>query len=74
MTNQTDMDLTAVRAYAAVRTGTVVSFTSGAMVVDVNGVNVRAGYLTSYGATVGDLVALLLQDASWLVLGKVAGV
>lgn len=71
--NLTDMVQTSERERAVIRTGVVVSFGSGMLVVSVGGSNVRAGYLASYGPTVGDEVAVALQDASWLVLGRVVG-
>lgn len=40
------------------------------LTVDVQGGPVFPGHLSSYGAVVGDTVALLRQDQSWLVLGS----
>lgn len=73
-TNQTDMTLTPIRERAVVRRGTVVQTGSdGRVLVDIGGVSVRAGHVTSYAPTPGEQVALALQDASWLVLGAVSG-
>lgn len=73
MTNITDMELTAEKTYASVRTGRVVSFSGAVLIVNIGGTQIRAGYLTSYGPTVGDIVAVTHQDGSWLVQGRVAG-
>lgn len=68
-TNLTDMTLTPVRERALVRNGVVVA-TGIPVTVDVGGVNVQAGRMTHYTPTVGDKVALVVQDASWLILGE----
>lgn len=53
------------------RTGTVVSFIDGALNVQVaGGAVVSAGYLDSYQPTVGDVVAIVLQRSTWLVIGR----
>lgn len=70
MTNQIDLILTPEKQYAVVRTGVVVSSTSSKVSVDVSDTVLEAGYLDWYTPAAGDRVALLLQDASWLCLGK----
>lgn len=55
------------------RTGTVISFDDGELVVQVaGGAIAQAGYLASYLPIVGDVVALILQRSTWLALGKIA--
>lgn len=73
MTNITDMELTAEKTYASMRTGKVVSFSAAMLVVNIGGTQIRAGYLATYGPTVGDTVAVTHQDGSWLVHGRVVG-
>jgi hypothetical protein len=60
--------------YAELGTGVVVSFTTNQAVVSVRGSTFTAAYLEGTVLTVGALVAVLRQDASWLVLGVLAGV
>lgn len=72
MTNQTDLVLTPVKERAVIRTGTVLSSTASSVIVEVSGRQVDAGYLDWYTPVAGDLVALALQDASWLCLGRIA--
>lgn len=53
------------------RTGVVVSFEDGVLMVRVAGGNVtRCGYLDSYMPIVNDVVALVLQRSTWLCLGR----
>lgn len=53
------------------RTGTVLSFLEGELSVQVAGGQVfRAGYLDSYQPVIGDVVSLVLQRSTWLVLGR----
>lgn len=57
----------------AIRTGRVFALDGGAVRVEVNGGLVDAGYLTSYVPRLNDTVALVRQDAGWLVLGSLYG-
>lgn len=57
-----------------IRTGTVSSVTATTLDVLVGGTTIQAAYLESYAAAEGDLVVVGNQDASWVVLGKQAGV
>lgn len=59
---------------AQIRTGTVGSVTATTLDVLVGGTTIVAAYLDSYAPVVGDLVVVGKQDASWVVLGKQAGV
>ncbi|MFJ9029824.1 hypothetical protein ACIRQP_15075 [Streptomyces sp. NPDC102274] len=75
MTNQTPMLVAAANGpYAQVRTGTVSGVSDTALRVNVGGTTITASYLIGYQAAEGDLVLLLRQDASWCVLGALAGV
>lgn len=60
--------------WSQVRTGTVSSFTTNQAVVSVGGTTFTASYLKGTTLTVGALVAVLRTDASWLILGVLAGV
>lgn len=60
--------------YAQMRTGTVVSFTTNQARVSVGGATFSASYLRDTVLAVGDLVAVLQQGGSWLILGAYAGV
>jgi hypothetical protein len=60
--------------FSQLRTGTVVSFTANVAVVSVGGSDFEAAYLQGTTLTVGALVAVLRQDGSWLILGRLAGV
>jgi hypothetical protein len=44
---------------------------TGPTVVEVQGTEINAGVLSSYTPVVGDNVAVLRCQSSWLVLGKV---
>jgi hypothetical protein len=65
--------------YAQVRVGVVSSATANQVIVNVGGSSVPASWVAPFGVTnpappiLGDLVVVLRQDASWTVLGKVAG-
>lgn len=50
------------------RIGTVVSVYP--LVVDIEGTLAPVGCLSSYGPIIGDAVALLRQDSTWLALGR----
>lgn len=60
---------------AEMMTGVVTAVSASTLSVVVRGTETDAAYLTSYAAPVaGDLVAVMRQDATWLVLGRIAGV
>jgi hypothetical protein len=59
---------------AVAKTGTVTAVSATTLTVLVAGTVVQAAYLASYTPVAGDLVALIRQDATWLVLGDLAGV
>lgn len=71
--NLVDMALSAERPNAVIRTGVVVGPVDGGVVVQVGDAQISAGCLGSYAPVPGELVALGLQGASWLVLGSLAG-
>jgi hypothetical protein len=56
------------------RVGTVSTITATTLDVVVGSTTITAAYLDSYAAAEGDLVVVGNQDASWIVLGKQAGV
>lgn len=56
------------------RVGTVSTVTATTVDVVVGGTTITAAYLDTYAAAEGDLVVVGNQDASWVVLGKQAGV
>lgn len=57
-----------------VLTGDVTAVTATSITVLVRGVSITAAYLRPYAPVVGDLVAVVRQDSSWLTLGALAGV
>lgn len=59
---------------AVIRTGTVSTVSATTLEVVVGGTTITAAYLDSYAPVVGDLVVVARQDASWVVLGRQAGV
>lgn len=59
--------------WAQVRTGTVASATAGSAVVVVGGTSFPASFISPYEPFAGDLVAVVRQDASWMILGRIAG-
>lgn len=59
---------------AVAKTGTVVSTSATTLRVLVAGTTIDAAYLRSYVPVAGDLVALIRQDSTWIVLGAIAGV
>ena len=60
---------------AEMGTGTVTGVTSTTLTVLARGVQFECAYLDSYLLPiVGDLVAFIRQDSTWLVLGRLAGV
>lgn len=59
--------------FSQLRTGTVSSATIDSVVVVVGGTSFKAWSIDSYVPAEGDLVAVLRQDATWLVLGRISG-
>jgi len=57
----------------AIRVGTLYANDGGSVRVQINGGVVQAGYLQSYVPQVGDTVAVVRQDAGWLVFGSLYG-
>lgn len=56
-----------------VRTGTVRRIVGKRIEVDIGGSYVVAGYLGSYVPALGHTVAVIRQDAAWLILGVIQG-
>lgn len=54
-----------------IRIGKVTAYTAGSITVAISGTDtlVNATYLSSYFPTIGDNVAVLRYDATWIVLG-----
>lgn len=59
--------------FSQLRTGTIASATTDTVVVVVGGTSFRAQALDTYEPIEGDLVAVLRQDSTWLVLGRISG-
>lgn len=65
--------------FAQIRTGVVSSATANQIIVNVGGSSVPASWVAPFGVVnpappvLGDLVVVVRQDASWTVLGRVAG-
>jgi hypothetical protein len=55
------------------RTGVVATVTSRGISVFISGGNIDAAHLDSYSPAVGDTVALMKAQDSWLALGRVVG-
>lgn len=60
--------------FAIMRTGLVSSFAPNQLVITVGGTTFPASYRQGDTFAPGDLVQALNQDATWFVLGKLAGV
>lgn len=74
MTNLNDAVLNATPISAVVRTGIVTNWSPTNVQVTIGGSEVMAAFLDWYQPPiVGDLVAVIKQDSSWLVLGRYAG-
>lgn len=73
-TNLAGSILSAETTPAVMRTGMVSSVTAERLGVVVGGTEVSAAYLREYSPTIGDLVAVVRQDFTWLVLGAYAGI
>lgn len=73
-TNLTDALISAKPVSAIVRTGIVTDWDPTFVQVNVGGTEIQAAYLDWYQPPIqGDLVAVVQQDSSWLVLGRYAG-
>jgi hypothetical protein len=55
------------------RTGTIAQATDNSATVVVGGTSFQASFLSPYEPLPGHLVAVLRQDSSWLILGRIAG-
>jgi hypothetical protein len=74
-TNLSGAILSAETTPAVVRTGIVSSVTAERIGVVVGGTTISAAYLRDYTSPeLGDLVAVIRQDFTWLVIGAYAGV
>lgn len=82
MTNTSTQVLAASSGpWSQVRTGTVSAATLGSATVVVGGTSFQASYVLPFGVVpspasipqVGDLVSIVRQDASWQILGRIAG-
>lgn len=74
MTNRTAQILAANSGpWAQVRTGTVVEATANSATVVVGGTSFSAAFISPYVPAPGHLVAVIRQDATWLILGRIAG-
>lgn len=73
-TNLTDSLISSKQISAVLRTGVVSDWGPNTVQVTVGGTELTAAYLDWYQPpVVGDLVAIIRQDSSWLVLGRYAG-
>jgi hypothetical protein len=65
--------------FTTIRVGVVSAATANQVIVLVGGSSVPASWVAPFGVTnpappvLGDLVVVLVQDASWTVIGRVAG-
>lgn len=82
MTNTSTQEIAANGGpWAQVRTGTIAAATLGSATVVVGGTSFEASYVLPFGVDpataslpqVGDLVSVVRQDASWQILGRIAG-
>jgi hypothetical protein len=72
--NQTAQGIAATSGpYAQVRTGTVVEATTNSATIVVGGTSFAAAFISPYVPAPGHLVAVIRQDATWLILGRIAG-
>lgn len=60
--------------FAQMRTGTIASFAENQAVVTVGASTFTASYLRESNLVAGDLVQLLYQGGSWVILGALGGV
>lgn len=67
--------------FAQIRTGTIATASLGTATVVVGGTSFQASYVVPFGVTPsaatlpqsGDLVSVVRQDASWQIIGRIAG-
>ena len=59
--------------WAQVRTGTISTANEQSANVIVGGTSFVASFISPYVPQPGELVAIIRQDASWIILGKIAG-
>jgi len=59
--------------WAQVRTGTISSANDNSAVIVVGGTSFTASFISPYQPLPGELVAVIRQDASWIILGRIAG-
>lgn len=71
--NTTDQLLAVADRSNALRVGTVAEVFASTLTVNVGGTPTPMAYLASYTANIGDLVAAMRQDSTWLVLGRLSG-
>lgn len=73
-TNQTAQVIAASSGpWSQLRTGTISEATLNSATVVVGGTSFQASFLSPYVPLPGHLVAVLRQDATWLILGRIAG-
>ena len=59
--------------WAQVRTGTVSSANDNSASIVVGGTSFLASFISPYQPEPGHLVAVIRQDSSWIILGRIAG-
>lgn len=60
--------------WAQVRMGTVTLAAANSVLIDIGGSTIKAAFLRGTEVAVGDLVVVLRQDATWVLLGAFAGI
>jgi len=71
--NQTDALLAANQENAVARTGEVTALSATTATVLIAGSLIDAAYIRGTGLIVGDIVAVIKQDSSWLCIGALNG-
>jgi hypothetical protein len=59
--------------WAQVRTGTVSTANESSASIIVGGTSFLASFISPYQPAPGELVAVIRQDSSWIILGRIAG-
>jgi hypothetical protein len=59
--------------WAQVRTGTVSTANESSASIIVGGTSFLASFISPYQPEPGELVAVIRQDSSWIILGRIAG-
>lgn len=59
--------------WAQVRTGTISSANDNSASIVVGGTAFTASFISPYEPQPGELVAVIRQDSSWIILGRIAG-